>query len=89
MCGAIAADLAFAREYDLDESFTLEWSAGLRYASYEETTRGGYDVASTLLNGGTLTLDGERSLAALALYNGTLAGAGTRTLTGSAVRPSM
>lgn len=43
-----AADLAFAREYDLDESFTLEWSAGLRYASYEETTRGGYDVASTL-----------------------------------------
>ena len=39
------ADVAFAREHDLGESFVIEWSAGLRYASYEETTRGLYDEA--------------------------------------------
>jgi len=39
------ADLALAREHDLGESFTIEWSAGLRYASYEETTQGFYDEA--------------------------------------------
>lgn len=37
------ADIAFAREHDLGESFKIEWSAGLRYASYEEKTNGLYD----------------------------------------------
>ena len=32
---------------------------------------------------GTLTLDGERTIASLALFGGTLAGSGTRTITGS------
>jgi hypothetical protein len=40
------ADVAFAREHELGESFTIEWSAGLRYATYEETTTGLYDEAS-------------------------------------------
>ena len=44
-----------------------------------------YDIATTYLTGGGLTLDGDRSLASLGVYGGTLAGAGTRTVTGSAV----
>jgi hypothetical protein len=40
------ADIAFAREHDLGESFTVVWSAGLRYATYEETTQGLYDDAN-------------------------------------------
>jgi len=39
------ADIAFAREHDVGESFRIEWSAGLRYASYEESTQGLYDEA--------------------------------------------
>lgn len=39
------ADVAFVREHDLGESFRIEWSVGLRYASYEETTQGLYDEA--------------------------------------------
>jgi hypothetical protein len=43
---ATTADLAWGKSEALGESFTLEWSAGLRYASYEETTSGTYDEAS-------------------------------------------
>jgi hypothetical protein len=44
-----------------------------------------YDIATSYLTGGTLNLDGERSLAVLGVYGGTLGGSGTRTVTGSAV----
>ena len=44
-----------------------------------------WDIATTYLTGGELALDGERSLASLGVYAGTLSGAGTRTVTGSAV----
>ena len=44
-----------------------------------------WDIATTYLTGGELALDGERSLATLGVYAGTLSGAGTRTVTGSAV----
>ena len=44
-----------------------------------------WDIATTYLTGGALALDGERSLATLGVYAGTLSGAGTRTVTGSAV----
>ena len=47
--------------------------------------RATYDIATTYLTGGTLTLEGDRTLATLGLYAGTLAGGGTRTITGSAV----
>ncbi len=44
-----------------------------------------WDITTTYLTGGTLTLDGDRSLATLGVYGGTLAGTGTSTVTGSAV----
>ena len=44
-----------------------------------------YDIATTYLTGGALALDGERSLVSLGVYGGSLAGAGTRTVTGSAI----
>ena len=44
-----------------------------------------WDIATTYLTGGALTLEGERTLATLGVYGGTLSGAGTRTVTGSAV----
>ncbi|HKZ91681.1 MAG TPA: hypothetical protein VJZ50_06035, partial [Candidatus Limnocylindrales bacterium] len=44
-----------------------------------------WEIATTYLTGGALALDGERSLTSLGIYTGTLSGAGTRTVTGSAV----
>lgn len=41
------ADLAYVREHVVGEQFKLEWSAGLRYASFEESMRGGYDQAAS------------------------------------------
>ncbi|HXV77595.1 MAG TPA: hypothetical protein VD788_14880 [Candidatus Polarisedimenticolaceae bacterium] len=49
------ADVAFSREETLSESFTLEWSLGLRYASYEERSSGFYDEAA--LGSGTFGLN--------------------------------
>ncbi len=40
---ATTADLAWSRSAELSESFTVEWSLGVRYANYEETTSGVYD----------------------------------------------
>ena len=45
---AQTADLAWAREQELGESFSMEWSLGLRYASFEETMTGLYDDANTV-----------------------------------------
>jgi hypothetical protein len=36
-------DLTFGREHELGDEFFMEWSAGVRYATYEETTGGFYD----------------------------------------------
>ena len=44
-----------------------------------------YDIATTYLTGGSLGLEGDRSLPVLGVYAGTLGGGGTRTVTGSAV----
>jgi len=40
---ASAIDIAFAREHEIADDFRMEWSAGLRYASFEESTSGFYD----------------------------------------------
>lgn len=40
---ARTADLAWAREQELGEAFRMEWSVGLRYATFEETMEGLYD----------------------------------------------
>jgi hypothetical protein len=45
---AQTADLAWAREHELNESFSVEWSAGLRYAKYEETMLGFYDDVDSI-----------------------------------------
>lgn len=45
---ARTADLAWAREQELGESFQMEWSAGLRYATFEETMNGLYDDVSSV-----------------------------------------
>ena len=42
---AATADAAYVHEQAVAESFTLAWSAGLRYATYEERTNGSYDEA--------------------------------------------
>ena len=74
-------------------STTLGAAASVTGPGEVEVTGGGslsvpasatWDVGATYLTGGTLTLDGERSLATLGVFGGTLAGAGTRTVTGSA-----
>jgi hypothetical protein len=41
------ADVAFGREHAFGESFRMEWSAGLRYANFEEALDGFYDNASS------------------------------------------
>jgi len=38
-----AADLSFGRQHEIGDEFFMEWSAGVRYATYEETTGGFYD----------------------------------------------
>jgi len=43
---ASTADVAFGRPHELTEGFKLEWSLGLRWANYEETTEGFYDEAA-------------------------------------------
>jgi hypothetical protein len=40
-------DIAFVQDHQLSEKFKLQWSAGLRYASYEETLEGFYDAAAS------------------------------------------
>jgi len=48
---AATADIALGRSHELGDDFRMEWSAGLRYARFEEVTTGFYDdslfVAST------------------------------------------
>ncbi len=39
---ARTADLALAKEYGVGDNFILQWSAGFRYARYEETANGTY-----------------------------------------------
>jgi len=45
---ARTADLAWAREQEIRESFRMEWSLGLRYATFEETMDGLYDDRASL-----------------------------------------
>jgi hypothetical protein len=45
-------DLAFARTESVSESFTIDWSVGLRYARYEERSFGAYAEQQAL--GGTV-----------------------------------
>ena len=40
---AATADVAFGRSHELGDDFRMEWSTGLRYARFEETTAGFYD----------------------------------------------
>ena len=48
---ATTLDVAFGRSHELGDDFRMEWSTGLRYAQFEETTAGFYDdslfIAST------------------------------------------
>lgn len=61
---ATTLDLAFAHRHELAEVFDLEWSAGLRFASFDETLTGSYDLcASDGCTGGTF-LPGEVTYAA-------------------------
>jgi hypothetical protein len=39
-------DVAYVRDHQLSEAFKLQWTAGLRYATFEETTEGFYDNAA-------------------------------------------
>jgi hypothetical protein len=41
---AMTADVAWIKELELDDPFKLEWSVGLRYASFEETMEGSYNT---------------------------------------------
>jgi hypothetical protein len=43
---AATADVAYVHTQAVAETFTLAWSGGLRYATYEERTNGSYDEAS-------------------------------------------
>lgn len=43
---ASTADAAWIRAHAFTEHFTMEWSLGLRYATYEETSSGFYDEAA-------------------------------------------
>ncbi|MET0771797.1 MAG: hypothetical protein ABWZ82_01825, partial [Candidatus Limnocylindrales bacterium] len=74
-------------------STTLGAAASVTGPGEVEVTAGGsltvpasatWDVGTTYLTGGTLALDGERTLASLGVFGGTLTGAGTRTVTGAA-----
>jgi len=40
---AMTLDISFGREHEIGDEFHMEWSAGLRHATYEETTSGSYD----------------------------------------------
>lgn len=40
---AMTVDIAFGRTHEIGDEFYMEWSAGLRYATFEETTAGYYD----------------------------------------------
>lgn len=55
-------DIAFAQEHALSDSFRLEWSIGLRYATFEETMDGYYDnAASTDLTFGLVRYEASKS----------------------------
>jgi len=40
---AATADVAFGRSHELGDDFRMEWSTGVRYARFEESTSGFYD----------------------------------------------
>ncbi|NIM00624.1 MAG: hypothetical protein GTO30_22430 [Acidobacteria bacterium] len=40
---AASADFAFGRSHELGDDFRMEWSTGVRYARFEESTSGFYD----------------------------------------------
>lgn len=44
---AQTADVAFAREAEIGDAFTMEWTAGVRYVNFEETYEGDYDDVSS------------------------------------------
>jgi len=44
---ARTTDLAFSKTHAMGESFSLEWSVGLRHANYEETAEGTYTNGSS------------------------------------------
>lgn len=56
---ARTADLAFAREHELAEAFSMEWSAGLRYATFEETHAGEYRDGSANVFAADKSHEGE------------------------------
>jgi hypothetical protein len=45
---AATADVAWVRELELSDNLDVEWSLGLRYASFEETMEGLYNTGITL-----------------------------------------
>jgi len=56
---ATTVDVAFARRHELSDTLAVEWSAGLRFASFDENLNGSYDLcASSGCTGGTF-LPGE------------------------------
>jgi hypothetical protein len=67
---AATADIAFGRSHELGDDFRMDWSAGLRYAKFEETTRGFYDDALFVSTG-----FGEHRYAAAKTIEGTMLGA--------------
>jgi len=67
---ATLVDLAWARTQELADSFWMEWSLGLRYANYEETTAGDYDELNS-----TDAAFGQNSFAAAKSNEGDMIGA--------------
>jgi hypothetical protein len=65
-----AFDLAFGRTHGIGDEFSMEWSTGLRYASYEETTGGFYDDA--ISNAGSF---GDHRYTVAKSIEGTMVGA--------------
>jgi hypothetical protein len=55
---AMTADLAWIKESELDESFNVEWSIGLRFAGFEETMEGSYNTG---LNMGSIRYAAAKS----------------------------
>jgi hypothetical protein len=60
---AQTVDLAWFREHELTESFGIEWSLGLRWATYEETMQGLYDdVDSTSPDFGLVRYSADKTV---------------------------
>ena len=58
-------DVAFSQTQELSDILSMEWSVGLRYASYEDGVTGTYDLcASTGCDGGYGYVPGEVTFAA-------------------------